>query len=207
MYLSLLEIDGGSHVARAWMANPYHIHQRLLMAFPDGGAGRMLFRVEDEWQPPRILVQAPVKADWARAFAELPVLSGSPRQKLVVLDLSPASSYRFRLRANPTKRLSAGTHEEKRDGPRVQLYTEEEQLAWLARKGQANGFQLLACEVRSQGTQVSAKAREAARMQHHAVTFEGRLEITDPVAFRTTLEAGIGSGKGFGFGLLSIARG
>jgi CRISPR system Cascade subunit CasE len=35
--------------------------------------------------------------------------------------------------------------------------------------------------------------------------FEGRLRITDLAAFRAALAAGIGSGKAFGFGLLSIA--
>jgi CRISPR system Cascade subunit CasE len=38
-----------------------------------------------------------------------------------------------------------------------------------------------------------------------AVSFEGRLEVTDLDAFRVTLRDGIGSGKAFGFGLLSVA--
>ena len=38
-----------------------------------------------------------------------------------------------------------------------------------------------------------------------AVRFEGVLEVTDPTAFCKTVENGIGSGKGFGFGLLSVA--
>ena len=35
--------------------------------------------------------------------------------------------------------------------------------------------------------------------------FEGRLEIVDADRFRTALRNGIGPGKAFGFGLLSIA--
>ena len=38
-----------------------------------------------------------------------------------------------------------------------------------------------------------------------SVLFEGLLQVTDPDAFRQTLIRGIGSGKSFGFGLLSIA--
>jgi CRISPR system Cascade subunit CasE len=37
------------------------------------------------------------------------------------------------------------------------------------------------------------------------VVFEGRLRVTDAEAFRRALAAGIGSGKAFGFGLLSVA--
>jgi CRISPR system Cascade subunit CasE len=38
------------------------------------------------------------------------------------------------------------------------------------------------------------------------VLFEGTLEITDPQQFlNRSIAAGIGSGKAFGFGLLSVA--
>ncbi len=38
-----------------------------------------------------------------------------------------------------------------------------------------------------------------------AVRFDGVLQITDLTTFNRTLEQGVGSGKGFGFGLLSVA--
>jgi len=41
------------------------------------------------------------------------------------------------LHANPTKRLSAGKGN---IGKRVGIYTEEEKLAWLMRKGEQHGF-------------------------------------------------------------------
>ena len=37
-------------------------------------------------------------------------------------------------------------------------------------------------------------------------SFEGNLAVTDADAFRAALAAGIGPGKAFGFGLLSIQR-
>jgi len=39
-----------------------------------------------------------------------------------------------------------------------------------------------------------------------AVTFDGLLRVTNVPRFVETLQAGIGSGKGLGFGLLSLAR-
>jgi CRISPR system Cascade subunit CasE len=38
------------------------------------------------------------------------------------------------------------------------------------------------------------------------VVFEGRLRVGDAEAFRRALAVGIGSGKAYGFGLLSVAR-
>jgi CRISPR system Cascade subunit CasE len=43
-------------------------------------------------------------------------------------------------------------------------------------------------------------------LTHHAVRFDGLLVVTDPERLRHALRAGIGSAKGFGFGLLSLAR-
>ena len=43
-------------------------------------------------------------------------------------------------------------------------------------------------------------------MSFGSVLFEGELIVTDVEAFRAALVKGIGSGKAYGFGLLSIAR-
>lgn len=54
---------------------------------------------------------------------------------------------------------------------------------------------------------VDAARQKAAsgKAQFSAARFDGVLQITDAVAFRAALENGIGSAKGFGFGLLSLA--
>jgi len=42
-------------------------------------------------------------------------------------------------------------------------------------------------------------------MTFGAATFEGILEVTDAEKFRQSLKQGIGTGKAYGFGLLSVA--
>jgi CRISPR system Cascade subunit CasE len=42
-------------------------------------------------------------------------------------------------------------------------------------------------------------------LQLASVRFEGVLRVVDPERMAATLQTGIGSGKGLGFGLLSIA--
>src|SRR5450830_665124 len=117
MHLSLLEVDPRSHIARTWLGNPYRVHQRLLMAFPNADPGRVLFRIEDEWAPPRIIVQSEAEAEWAAAFGDFAVLASPVQQKTLSIDVAAGDVLRFRLRANPTKRLSAGCPGKKVDGP------------------------------------------------------------------------------------------
>jgi CRISPR system Cascade subunit CasE len=208
MYLSLLEIDSHSPIARTWLANPYRVHQRLLMGVPETERGRVLFRIEDEWAPPRILVQAETQAQWDVAFADLLVLASAPRQKAAQVSVAVDDVLRFRLHANPTKRLSAKSPGSKVDGPRVGLFKEEEQRGWLKRKADGAGFELLGVDVRPCSTIVSRKnsAKDSARQSHLAVRFDGRLRVTDADALDQAIRWGIGSAKAYGFGLLSLAR-
>ena len=132
----------------------------------------------------------------------------------------------FRLRANPTRRIAK--HDDPMKGKRVELNREDEQIDWLIRKGQVvgkgvpGGFDLLMKEVKDvkgeirlvpcvkvccEGKQTGRK-REAAHAHattHLAVLFEGFLRVADTNAFLETLVRGIGAGKAFGFGLLSVA--
>jgi len=207
IYLSCLEPDLGHAAARRWLSNPYLIHQRLLMAWPDGKAGRVLFRAEEERRPCRILVQSWEAADWERAFRDFDVLLGPPRQKRVDLVLDAGRMLRFLLRANPTvRRLQfEGKVERVPAGDRVGLLREEEQLAWLRRKAEEAGATVLAAEARNRGEQVSIRPSTRTRMVHQCVEFEGRLRVTEPERLLHAVREGIGPAKAFGFGLLSLA--
>jgi CRISPR system Cascade subunit CasE len=44
------------------------------------------------------------------------------------------------------------------------------------------------------------------RLKLWCIQFDGLLKVDDPVLLAKAVQAGIGSGKGFGFGLLSLAR-
>jgi CRISPR system Cascade subunit CasE len=132
----------------------------------------------------------------------------------------------FRLRANPTRRIAK--QDDLMRGKRVELVREEEQIEWLVRKGRgtethkSGGFEILTNEVKNsnggvqliprvnvccEGKQKGRKRQEERSCEtiHLAVRFDGLLRITDVDAFRETLSKGIGPGKAFGFGLLSVA--
>ena len=135
----------------------------------------------------------------------------------------------FRLQANPTKRV--GKSDEKADERfkpsgekkeirrRVELRTDEERFNWLERQGEQFGFKIENLKINPAVRNViSAKEgkiefkkpdeKDSANKKtvtYGSVVFEGVLIVTDVDKFREALISGIGQGKAYGFGLLSIA--
>jgi CRISPR system Cascade subunit CasE len=216
MYLSRLILNPRSRRVQRELAEPYQMHRSLMKAFPDHlapGEERVLFRVDEH---PRLglmlLVQSWDVPDWSWLAEEgargylLPVAEPNPAVKPFDLRLAVGHTLSFRLRANPTKRLSTGKDN---TGKRVGIYDEEEQLAWLARKGEQHGFRVLQAQVSRDGKIKDDDAIHREDRTHKlellSVQFNGQLQVTDPDKLVSAVQTGIGSGKGFGFGLLSLA--
>ncbi|GIK40706.1 MAG: CRISPR-associated endoribonuclease Cse3 [Chloroflexota bacterium] len=215
MYLSQLILNPRSRQVRSEVSQPYEMHRTLLKAFPDqaeGGPGRVLFRLESQDQAThaglKVLVQSDREPDWRCLAEKSDYLVQSPDYKQFEPAFQPGQRLAFRLRANPTKRAPHHDPDSKKR-PRIGLYTEEAQRDWLARKGDEGGFALLGVTVISEG-KVGGKIHRSEEESHTlnllAVRFEGLLQVTDPAKFLETVQQGIGSGKGLGFGLLSLAR-
>jgi CRISPR system Cascade subunit CasE len=225
LFLSKLILNQRSCEARRDLADCHDLHRTIMSAFPqaDGAAARdefgVLFRVESRRDGKVILlVQSQVEPDWSR----LPVgylleTGGNPACKLVSSHYAGLETGRrllFRLLANPTKRVSAKNTEEDARwlGKRIELRSEEDQIAWLRRKGDAAGFRLLAARVNRDVPNVQTMPRpktsgwrEKSRLSFGSALFNGELEITDSERFRQALSDGVGPGKAYGFGLLSIS--
>lgn len=235
MYLSRLTLDPHSHQARQDLANCQGLHRRLLSAFgptevTDPGARALLgllYRIDESaTRPAQVLVQSRKRPDWLALPDGYLFPSGgeleNPACKQVsdfYAALRQGIMLRFRLRANPTRRIAAKNEAEKPEmrGKRVELRGEEKWLTWLARKGEQHGFALRrsrqsdgVADVQTidQGKQKGWKGQDMSlrSITLSSVLFNGRLEVTDVEQFRQALELGIGSGKAYGFGLLSVAR-
>jgi len=208
MYLSRLTLNR-SRAALNWLSNPYRVHQRLKMACD--GDPRVLFRIEEKPEGnAQILVQSHTEPNWDMAFADLSVLLGPPEYKHFDPHLSAGHTYRFRLLANPTAIKTSEKDNGEKKKQRLGLLREEDQRAWLERKLNTAGAELIGCTVISCGMQRSYKSKansesEGKRQTHLAVLFEGILRVKEPGKLIAALEAGIGPAKGFGFGLLSLA--
>jgi len=209
MYLSRLILNPRSRRVRRELAAPYEMHRTIMRAFPDkrnGGPGRVLFRVDSprDSTKPILLVQSEKKPDWSNLdHVSDYVTHGCNREppihtKPLRLTLAPGQRLAFRLRANPTV---------KRNGKRLGLLTEDQQLAWLARKASDGGFRILSARAIAEGivSDTKSSASGTHRLTFYAVRYEGILQVLDPEKLLETMRTGIGPAKGLGFGLLSIA--
>jgi CRISPR system Cascade subunit CasE len=216
MYLSRLILNPRSRRVQREIAEPYQMHRSLMRSFPDDldrEQERVLFRVDTD---PRsgaiaVLLQSTLEPRWgwlenggSSDYLLPPGIHQNPATKPFDPHLAVGQVLAFRLRANPTVKRKFDTGDHKRVG----LYGEEEQLAWLERKGEQGGFRLLSARTSGQ-PDVGGKIRrdsDTHQLKLLAVQFDGLLQVTDPDLLRETVRQGIGSGKGLGFGLLSLAR-
>jgi len=231
MYLSRLTLNQRNAQVRAELARPYEMHRTLLRAFPQGvvdknrdedDAAGVLFRVDEKPGENLItvLVQSRIAPDWSFLNEKRDVrghayLLGPSESKPFDLKLVAGQTLAFRLRANPTRRLGKSAGADK--GKRVGIYKEEDQLKWLQEKMEGNehrrqlagGFHLLRAQISREEKIENPNAINRADQSHDlkvfAVQFDGVLQVVDPVKAIQTIEVGIGSAKGFGFGLPSVA--
>ncbi|MBW1988644.1 MAG: type I-E CRISPR-associated protein Cas6/Cse3/CasE [Deltaproteobacteria bacterium] len=219
MYLSqlILEHPPRSRALRRDLAFPYQMHKTLSRAFADQGQ-RVLFRLDSPRRgAPRVLVQSEQEPDWS-FLGHMPGYASRVTAKPFVPDFSPGQLLRFRLRANPTKKVGTSSKAQrlagkKNNGQRLALLMEEDQRDWLARKAAAGGFVVNPAAVwisREDSPRYMVKGWQGAngnkrKLSLFSVLFEGYLQVRDPGEFVSTLRSGIGPGKGLGFGLLSLA--
>lgn len=208
MILSKLLLNPRSRQVQVELSNPYEMHRTLMSGFPDGikQRDRVLYRLEVRQQTPHltVLVQSQLQPDWQH-LAVSGYLLQPAESKPFQLRVEPGQVFAFRLVANPTRKLKDADNE---NGKRVGIYTAEEQEAWLKRKASQHGFSLRALQIkpgdRLEGKLVNGKRNHTLKLV--MVQFDGLLEVTDVPEFEAAITAGIGSAKGFGCGLLSIAR-
>ena len=233
MYLSKLTLNQRSPLARRDMANCHDLHRTLLKAFPAlpekivdyAKQLGVLFRLEYDRKSgvPLLYVQSKPLPDWAN----LPkgyLLTEPPAPKLLdaaYAKLQNGTVLSFTLKANPTRTTGSSLKTErlagqKRNGHRVFIADSDEQISWLRRKGSNGGFELLSIQLDPIVPDVDVNPSiwiygkrkvesTVAELTFGSTVFRGHLRITEPEVFQQTLRNGIGSGKAYGFGLLSVA--
>ena len=241
MYLSRLVLNPRSRAVRHDLADCHELHRTIMSAFPDLDGSEevrarltVLYRVDSSKQELIVLVQSEAYPDWSRLDSpdarEAYLTEHKTGEVKELWDgLRAGQVLRFRLAANPTRRVHADhAASDRLAGKRVGLYQEADQIEWLKRQGERSGFQVFGVRVRDRNGESMPAIADVAVMPRprvtgrrraggnggprrqltfHAVTYEGLLRVADPDAFRQALKQGIGSGKAYGFGLLSIARG
>src|SRR5262245_51726479 len=150
MFLSRLMLNPRNRQVRRDLGDCQQLHRTLLATFPQAvsDAARaefgLLFRVETHARAgtATVLAQSRIQPDWSRLPKDyLLDKTGNPACRSIADTYSSAVLYkerhlRFRLRANPTRKIDTKTLPDgaKRNGRRIELRREEDQIAWLRRK-------------------------------------------------------------------------
>ncbi|KKN15994.1 hypothetical protein LCGC14_0980360 [marine sediment metagenome] len=204
MFLSKLVLNQDSYRVQKELGNPYQLHRTIMNAFPDNlkelkNDGRVLFRVEKNstQSSPYVLVQSSLCPDWNFLLNHKYLITDPLFKQFNYPQFLKGNKYKFRVFANPTKKV---------EGKRVGMYNEEKQYEWLKKKAEIGEFSILHVSI-TRKEEINAKVKKNSnKMTFYGVQFEGVLQVIDVVKFENILKSGIGSGKAFGFGLLSISK-
>jgi len=194
----------------------------------NGEVDRFLFRHQEAEEQHSVLVQSPVEPDWA--FLDNEATGVIARVKAVdPASITPGTRLRFLLRANPVvyrtypdgkKRHIAVGSDRDRQAERLgklksELPSRETMLVeWLQRKGTDGGFDIvrgehdrLLCDVGPNTDIIVRKPKgNEPPITLTTVDFSGVITVTDGERFQESIQRGIGRGRAFGCGLLSVAR-
>lgn len=209
MYLSKIVLELRHPSVRQALKDANDMHRNLMAGFKmyDGCLTpradlNVLYRLMETRDQIYLLVSSTIKPD-----AEALKLHGYNTDETMIRDLSPLHSVlvdgkylRFELLASPCKKT--GIDGSKR---RVFLEKQEERLEWLRRKGKNGGFDVTVADEISGRVDVCGR-RSGTEIINSAVLFSGVLRITDSETFWQSYTCGIGPGKAYGLGLLTLAR-
>lgn len=215
-YLTRFEINTARRSARELLTSPQRIHAAVLGAFPSGHSTpaneRMLWRIDQHDHQTLLYLVSPHRPDLTHLVESVgwPTTEGwATRDYQPLLDrLAARQRWGFRLAANPV-------HNRRKtdDSPRSQRFghvTVAQQTEWFLGRADHHGFTVPLEDHKEPDVAVRGRRTVRFDRQGRTVTldtaiFEGRLEVTDPDALRAALTQGIGPGKAYGCGLLTLA--
>lgn len=228
MYLTRFRINPERIGARKLLSSPQVLHAAVMSSFaelpdPTPDAPRVLWRIDRDPRPhTHLCIVSPYKPDLTHLVEQ----AGWPTTaRWETFDYGPfldrlgaGDRWAFRLTANPIHSVR------NKDGAPTKItahITARHQLGWLLQRQQAAGFTIVrkpsAHEQQDELAQhelILYNRRQFAFQKKGAgkpvtlvtVTYDGRLQITDPDAFRRTLTHGLGKAKAYGCGLMTLAQ-
>ncbi|MEV0141644.1 type I-E CRISPR-associated protein Cas6/Cse3/CasE [Streptomyces globisporus] len=224
-WLSRLVLNPAHQQVYRDLGNTAVLHRRVMSLVPDGlgdnprATAGVLFRLDtDREGPPVLLVQTRVAISLGRlpnGYAEAQTRDMTP----MLSALRPGLPVRYRFLGNAVRRC--GRNSTVGSWKQAIPLNGEDAVQWWADRAPASGLALRSClssasdpmtayhapasppDGRGSGT--SRKQGQDIRVPYAATLYEGVAEVRDPAKLRAALLAGIGRGKSYGCGLLSLA--
>ena len=210
MYLSRVELDETRHATMRALSAPQKIHGAVESAFL-GERRRRLWRLGRLGGKVFRLLLSEQKPDLESISAQFGPVSGTSnfetRNYTQLLEqIEPGSVWQFRLTANPTKSCSGHSPSEGR-GKVLAHCTTSYQQQWLLERAEKHGFRLSESSfivTNSHWIRFSKHGDPGHPVSLLSVTYEGVLQVTQPELFCAMLTHGIGRGKAYGLGLMTV---
>ncbi len=191
------------------LSSSVQLHKTIMRLAPDhlGDEARrdsgVLFRLDDTADGPVVLVQSQILPDLAR----LPVGYGTTQVRdltSMFKVLGSGMQVRYRIAANASKRLRPSPQEraQGRSRGKVKALSGTAALEWWQRRAEQAGL-LVHTAVPTPMRTLRGRGEDG--LLHGLVRFDGLATVTDPVALTEAVLSGIGKGKAYGAGLLSLA--
>jgi CRISPR system Cascade subunit CasE len=205
MDLSKLELNLKNRKVQQDLSNVHALHQRIMQGFPDENRDRaradwhVLFRHEPDSAVLLVQSVSDVSPNWQQLPSEYLTNFELKSIDTVLEQLQSGRILQFRLKANPSKRS-------KETGKTFALTSKEDRLLWLDRQALRSGFEVLEVDLIPVPDIYGRKPKSSASIKIISVLFQGVLRITDIDLFQTALQHGIGRGRTYGCGLLSVAK-
>ncbi|MER6543155.1 type I-E CRISPR-associated protein Cas6/Cse3/CasE [Streptomyces sp. NPDC001250] len=209
LWLTRIIPDPQNQQARRDFRNAVELHYRVMKLFPDdiGDQARkqlgILFRTETTPQGTYLLLQSRTHPN----LDSLPTGYGSAdtRPLTPLLDaLRPGLPVRYRIDASAVRKPRKTTQ---------QLYglksivalTGPAAIEWWERQAEQAGLKLNTIHTAPLDPATGIKAQDKQRIHNPRTRFDGDAVIHDPDLVRQRIEEGIGRGKAYGCGLLSLS--
>ncbi|MCW2870379.1 type I-E CRISPR-associated protein Cas6/Cse3/CasE [Actinacidiphila oryziradicis] len=214
LHLTRLHLGPRSRTANHDLRDAHLMHRRVMSLYPDqmsdGTRARaelgVLYRIERDHQATTVLIQSPLAPDTAALPADYLATPPQTRNLGPLLDwLTDGATVRYRIDATPTRAIATQDRRpdgKRKPGKRTPLFGADA-VAWWDRQARTAGLdpQLILDTPQTPAT----GNRDGHRVRHSLTRFEGVATITDTTALRATLTTGIGRGRAYGAGLLSLA--
>lgn len=220
MYLTRFRINVARRGARKLLGSPQAMHAAVLAGFarPEDHTrhdARTLWRLDQTHDHQTLLyIVSPGRPDLTHLVEQ----AGWPTTDTwdtrsydgLLNTLAKGQTWAFRLTANPTR--SGRKNDGAPDTQRFGAVTVEQQVAWLTKRAEANGFLIarqsdgqLNLTVHGRHTLTFTRGRGQRPVTLVTATYDGVLHVEDPDLLRRVLCNGIGHARAYGCGLLTLA--
>ncbi|MGW3086619.1 type I-E CRISPR-associated protein Cas6/Cse3/CasE [Streptomyces sp. NPDC001108] len=213
-WLARLVLDTSRTDVREELRNAVAMHRRVMSLFPDLPELEeprrhfgVLHRVERTERKAVLLVQSKKEIAPERLPGGYAVGVASRSIEPLLDALAHGRLLSYRCDANPIRRPSSTTRELYTNLPSVVALQGRHADDWWHRRAEIAGLKIHTHLSHSLDAAVGrrGKGSGAQKVRHHRVRFEGTAEIVDPDALRAAMTGGVGKGRAYGCGLLTIA--